>query len=46
MVALPAATPVTRPVVALMVAMAGSLLDQAPPKMVDAKVDVPFTQMP
>ena len=45
MVALPAATPVTRPVVALMAAMAGSLLDQVPPEMVDAKVDVPFTQI-
>jgi hypothetical protein len=46
MVALPAVKPVTRPVVALTVAMAGSLLDQAPPEMVDAKVDAPFTQMP
>ena len=45
MVAVPAATPVTSPVVALTVAMAGSLLDQAPPEMVDAKIDVPFTQM-
>jgi hypothetical protein len=26
--------------------MAGSLLDQAPPEMVDAKFDVPFTQTP
>ena len=46
MVAVPAVKPVTRPVVALTVAMAGSLLDQAPPEMVDAKIDVPFTQMP
>jgi hypothetical protein len=45
MVAVPAATPVTSPVVALTVAMAGVLLDQAPPEMVDAKVDVPFTQI-
>ena len=45
-IALPAATPVTRPVEALTVAMAGSLLDQAPPEIVDAKIDVPFTQMP
>ena len=45
MVALPAATPVTRPALALTVATVGSLLDQAPPKMVDAKIDVPFTQM-
>ena len=46
MVAVPAVKPVTRPVLALTVAMAGSLLDQAPPEMVDAKIDVPFTQMP
>ena len=46
MVAVPAATPVTSPVVALTVAMAGILLDQAPPEMVDAKIDVPFTQIP
>jgi hypothetical protein len=45
MVAVPAVKPVTRPVLALTVAMAGSLLDQAPPEMVDAKVDVPFTQI-
>ena len=45
MIALPAARPVTRPVVGFMVAMAGSLLDQAPPEMVEVKVDVPFTQM-
>jgi hypothetical protein len=46
MVAVPAATPVTSPVVALTVAIAGVLLDQAPPVTVDAKIDVPFTQMP
>ena len=45
MVALPAATPVTRPELALTVATVGSLLDQAPPEMVDAKIDVPFTQI-
>ena len=45
MVAVPAVKPVTRPVLALTAAMAGSLLDQAPPEMVDAKVDVPFTQI-
>ena len=46
MIALPAATPVTRPVVGLTVAMFVSLLDHEPPVTVDAKVDVPFTQMP
>jgi hypothetical protein len=46
MVAVPAVTPATRPEVALTVAMAGVLLDQTPPVMVDAKIDVPFTQMP
>ncbi len=46
MVALPAATPVTSPEVVLMVAMAGVLLDQDPPVMVEVKVDVPLTQMP
>ena len=46
MVAVPAVKPVTTPVVALTVAMAGVLLDQAPPEMVDAKIDVPFTQIP
>jgi hypothetical protein len=46
MVALPAATPVTRPVVGLTVAMVGALLDHEPPVTVDAKVDVPFTQIP
>ena len=46
MVAVPAAIPVTSPVVALMVATAGVLLDQAPPVTVEVKVDVPLTQMP
>ena len=45
MVAVPAATPVTSPVVALTVAMAGVLLDQAPPVMVEEKVVVALTQM-
>jgi len=45
MVALPAATPVTSPEVALTVAMVGSLLDHEPPDTVDAKVDVWLTQM-
>jgi hypothetical protein len=45
MVAVPAATPVTSPVVALTVAIAGVLLDQAPPEMVEVNVDVPLTQM-
>jgi hypothetical protein len=45
MVAVPAATPVTRPVEVSMVATAGVLLVQLPPDMVDAKVDVPFTQI-
>ena len=45
MVAVPAVTPVTSPVVALTVATAGVLLDQAPPEMVEVKVDVPLTQM-
>ena len=45
MVAVPAATPVTSPVVALTVATAGVLLDQAPPEMVEVNVDVPLTQM-
>ena len=45
MIALPAATPVTRPVVGLTVAMVGALLDQAPPEMVEVKVVVPVTQM-
>jgi hypothetical protein len=46
MVAVPAVIPVTRPEVALTVATAGVLLDQAPPEMVEVKLDVPFTQMP
>ena len=46
MVAVPAVTPVTRPEVALTVAIAGVLLDQDPPVTVDAKIDVPFTQIP
>ena len=46
MVAVPAVKPVTSPVVALMVATAGVLLDQAPPVTVEVKVDVPLTQMP
>ena len=45
MVAVPAAIPVTSPVVALTVATAGVLLDQAPPEMVEVKVVVPVTQM-
>ena len=45
MVAVPAAIPVTSPVVALTVAIAGVLLDQAPPVTVEVKVDVPLTQM-
>ena len=45
MVAVPAATPVTSPVVALTVAIAGVLLDQVPPVMVEVNVDVPLTQM-
>ena len=45
MVALPAVKPVTRPVVALTVATAGVLLDQAPPEIVEVKLDVPLTQI-
>ena len=45
MVAVPAVKPVTRPVVALTVAIAGVLLDQEPPVMLEVKVDVPLTQM-
>ena len=45
MVAVPAATPVTTPEVVLTVAMLVSLLDQAPPLMVEVKADVPLTQM-
>ena len=44
MVAVPAATPVTRPVEALMVATPVALLDQLPPETVEAKVVVPATQ--
>ena len=42
---MPAVKPVTIPVVALTVATAGVLLDQAPPVTVEVKVDVPLTQM-
>ena len=45
MVAVPAATPVTRPVEVSMVATAGALLVHLPPEMVEAKVDVLFTQI-
>ena len=45
MVAVPAVKPVTSPVVALTVAIAGVLLDQAPPVMLEVKADVPLTQM-
>ena len=45
MVAVPAVTPVTRPEVALTVAIAGALLDQVPPFAVEEKVVVAFTQM-
>jgi hypothetical protein len=45
MVAVHAATPVTTPEFALTLAMLVSLLDQDPPVVVDAKVDVPFTHM-
>ena len=45
MVAVPAVTPVTRPEVALTVATAGVLLDQAPPEMLEEKVVVALTQM-
>ena len=45
MVAVPAAIPVTRPVVAFTVATPVALLDQLPPLTVDANVVVPFTQM-
>ena len=44
MVAVPAATPVTRPVEALIVATPVALLDQLPPETVEAKVVVPETQ--
>ena len=42
---MPAVKPVTRPVVELTVAMLVSLLDQAPPVMVEEKVVVALTQM-
>jgi hypothetical protein len=45
MVAVPAATPVTIPEVALTVAMLAELLDQEPPLTVEVKVEVPLTQM-
>ena len=45
MVAVPAVKPVTRPVVALTMAMLVSLLVQDPPVMLEVKVDVPLTQM-
>ena len=45
MVAVPAVTPVTRPEVALTVAMLVSLLDQDPPVMEELKVVVPLTQI-
>jgi len=46
MVAVPADTPVTRPVEALMVATPVALLDQLPPETVEAKVVVPSPQQP
>ena len=45
MVAVPAATPVTRPVVASTVATPVALLDQLPPLTVEANVVVPAIQM-
>ena len=42
---MPAATPVTTPVVAFTVAILVKLLDQLPPLIVDAKGVVPLTQM-
>ena len=45
MIALPAARPVTRPVVGLTVATVGALLDHVPPVAVEEKVDVALTQM-
>ena len=41
--AVPAATPVTRPEEASTVAIVGSLLVQVPPEIVELKVDVPAT---
>jgi hypothetical protein len=46
MVAIPADTPVTRPVEALMMATPVALLDHVPPVTVEVKIDVPLTQMP
>ena len=43
MVAVPAATPVTRPLEALIVATPVALVDQLPPETVEAKVVVPAT---
>ena len=43
MVAVPADTPVTRPVEALIEATPVALLDQLPPETVEAKVVVPAT---
>ena len=45
MVALPAATPVTRPVEALTDATNESLVDHEPPVTVEVKDDVPLMQM-
>jgi hypothetical protein len=45
MVAVPADTPVTSPVEALIVATPVALLVQLPPVIVDVKVVVPATQM-
>ena len=45
MTAVPAATPVTRPVEALIVATAGSLLFQEPPVIDELNVVVPDTQI-
>ena len=42
---MPAVKPVTRPVEVSMVATAGALLVHLPPEMVEAKVDVLFTQI-
>ena len=41
----PALTPVTTPVEALMLATAGVAEDHAPPAIFDDKVDVPFSQI-
>ena len=45
MVAVPADTPVTRPVDSLIEATRDALLDQLPPETVEVKVVVPATQM-